>query len=103
MYQRKGGIVADGANVAEVVGQSLKFGHQRTQVMRAWWRFYADCSLYGASKRHAKGDRAIAGGSPGEPGGVFEVGSIHQAVNTLCTYPSSSRRTMVSPLAVKRK
>ena len=33
--QREGGVVADGADIAEMIGEALKLGHQRAQPDRA--------------------------------------------------------------------
>ncbi len=32
MHQREGGIVADGAEIAEVIGNPLQLGHQAAQI-----------------------------------------------------------------------
>ena len=33
--QREGGVVADGADIAEMIGEALELGHQRAQPNRA--------------------------------------------------------------------
>ena len=37
MHERERGVVADGADIAEVIGQSLELRHQRPQILRAGW------------------------------------------------------------------
>ena len=32
MHEREGGVVADGADVAEMIGEPLELGHQRAQI-----------------------------------------------------------------------
>ena len=56
----EGGVVADGANVAEVVGEALKLGHQRAQEDRARRRLETECRLDGAGEGDGIGDRAVA-------------------------------------------
>ena len=60
VHQRKGGIVADGADVAEMVGKPLEFGEQRSQPNRAIGHDKFQGRLGGARKRIGIGDGAVA-------------------------------------------
>ncbi len=82
-HDRKGCIVADGANVAEMVGEAFKFGHQRTQPMGAGRYLHSESGLDRAGECHGIGNRAVAGHPAGELGGVRQIGSLHQRFNAL--------------------
>ena len=67
VHEREGGVVADGADVAEVVGEALQLGHQRAQPDRARRRLDAERRLDGAGEGEGVGDGAVAGDAAGEP------------------------------------
>ena len=64
--KREGSVVADRADVAEVVGQPLELGQQRTQPNGARWNGKLERRLGRARKRVGVGDRAVAGHAPSE-------------------------------------
>ena len=67
VHQREGGVVADRADVAEMVGEAFELGHQRAQPHRARRHLDAERRLDGAREGKRIGDRAVAGGAAGEP------------------------------------
>ncbi len=60
VHQRERGVVADRADVAEMVGEPLQFGHQRAQPHRATGNRDAERGLRGAREGDLIGDRAVA-------------------------------------------
>ena len=77
MHERERSIVADGADVAEMVGEPLKLGHQRTQIDGARRR---TCLQSGFRRlREGKGicDSTVAGGAAGKPCRLFERCTVH--------------------------
>jgi hypothetical protein len=58
-HERKSGIIADRADIAEMVGETLELGHERTQPVRARRRLDAERGLGGAGERQSIGDRAV--------------------------------------------
>ena len=84
VHQREGGIVADRADVAEMVGEPLEFGHQRAQPDGA--RRHVDVRAplrRRARKRESIGDGAVARGAAGECAPRVEVGAGHQPLDAL--------------------
>ena len=66
VHEREGGVVADGADVAEVVGEALELGHQRAQPDRARRRLEAERRLDRAGEGDGVGDGAVARDAAGE-------------------------------------
>jgi hypothetical protein len=56
----EGGVVSDEADVVDVVGDPLEFGHQRPQPDRPPWRLTARGGLDGAREGNLVGDGAVA-------------------------------------------
>ena len=83
VHQREGGVVADRADVAEVIGEALELGHQRAQPDRARRRLDAERRLDGAGEGERIGDRAVAGDAAGEPRRPVDVGAGHQTLDAL--------------------
>ena len=45
MHHGEGGIVTDGTDVAEVIGEPFQLGHERAQPKSAAWHLDAECRL----------------------------------------------------------
>ena len=60
LHDRERGVVADGADVAEVVRQPFELRHQRAQIGRAGWRRRRRRCLDALGKGDAIGHRAVA-------------------------------------------
>ena len=78
MHQRESGVVADSADVAEMVRQALELGHQRAQVERARWRRYVQRGFGGLRKGVSISDGAVAGSARGQLRGGVKRGAVHQ-------------------------
>lgn len=76
-------VVADRADVAEVICKPLKFGQQHPQPDRAIWHLQLQGGLGGFRKRIGIGDGAIARYTSGELRGALDAGTSHQPFDTL--------------------
>ena len=83
VHQREGGVVADRADVAEVVGDALELGHQGAEPDRAGRRLGAGRRLDRAGKGERIGHGRIARGAAGELRRGGDVGAGQQAVDAL--------------------
>ncbi len=83
MHQREGGVVADGADIAEVIGKPLEFGEQRTEPDRAIGHDEFQCGFGGLRKCVSIGDGAVARHPSGELDGSFKIGSNHEPLDAL--------------------
>ncbi len=81
--QRVGGVVADEAEVAHVVGDPLELGQQRPEPMGAGRGFGAGRGLDRAGEGQREGHRAVARHAAGEARGPGEVGTLEQALDPL--------------------
>ena len=81
--EREGGIVADGADVAEVVGEAFQLAHQRAQIDGARRRLEAKRRFHGAGEGDGVGHRAVARHAAGELRRLVQRGAEHQAVYAL--------------------
>ena len=80
---RKRGVVADGADVAEMIGQALELGHQRAQIDRARRDLHLQRGFRGLREGKGIGHRAVAGGAPGQLRRVVERGAGAQLLDAL--------------------
>jgi len=76
-------IVANGANVAQVIGQPLELRHQRAQITRTRRHIDAERGLDRMRKRDAVGDRAVAGSARGKLRGPRDGRALHQRFDAL--------------------
>ena len=83
MHERERRVVADGADIAEMVRQPFELGHQRPQIVRARRRFDVRGGFDGMSEGDAVGDRAVAGRAGGEPRRLFDRRAGHQRLDAL--------------------
>ena len=83
MHEREGSIVADGADVAEMIGQPFQLGHQRAQIDRARRRLHLQCGFDGLGEGEGISDRAVARGARGELGGLLQRRAAHQRLDAL--------------------
>ena len=83
MHQRERGIVADRADVAEMIGEPLQFGHQRAQIDRARRQRHCERGLGREREGIAISHRAVAGGARRQPRGVGKRRARHQALDAL--------------------
>ena len=85
--REKDGVVADRADIAQMVGETFHFRHQGTQPVR---HAAADRTPSAASTARAKangiGDGAVAGDAAGQLRGTLQVGTAHQALRCPCGY-----------------
>ena len=82
---RERGVVADGADVAEMIGEPLELRHQRAQVDRARRRRNLQRGLGGLREGEGISDRAVAGGAAGELRRVVEAAPAISDSMPLCT------------------
>ena len=80
-HQGEGGVVADRADVAEMIGEPLELGHHAAQGVRARRRLDAERRLDRAGEGDRVGDRRIAADPPREPGRALEARPAHQRVD----------------------
>ena len=66
VHQRERRVVADRADVAEMIGEPLELGHQRAQPDRARRHLDAERRLDRAREGEGIGDRAVAAMRAGE-------------------------------------
>ena len=83
VHQREGGVVADRADVAEMVGEALELGHQRAQPDGARRRLDAERGLDGAREGQRVGDRAVARDAAGELRRRARAARRHQRLDAL--------------------
>jgi hypothetical protein len=83
MQQRERRIVADGTNVAEMVGDTLKFGHQCSDPNGSWRDFYLKGGLNGMSEGKRVSNGAIVGGASDKLCSLFASRSRHQRFDSL--------------------
>lgn len=85
VHQREGRVVADRADVADVVGNPLELGHERPQPLGAGRGFDAARDLDRAGVGERVGDRAVAGGPPGQLTPRSRVAPAISSSIPLCT------------------
>ncbi len=77
------GVVADRADVADVMRQTLQLGHDAAQQHRARRRRPAERGLDSAGESPGVGHRAIARDAPDDPRSLLDLGTGHQAFDAL--------------------
>ena len=82
-HDRERGVVADGADVAEVVGHALKLCHQRAQPLGARRRRNGERRLDGLRECNGVGDRAVATRASGEFGAALDCCARKQTLDAL--------------------
>ncbi len=83
MHEREGGVIADRADVAEMVGQTLQLRHQPAQPLRTRRCLDIERRFGGAGEGDAVGHGAVARRAAGEHGALGKIGARHQAVDAL--------------------
>ena len=83
VHQRERRVVADRADVAEVIGEPLHFGHQRAQPVGSRRNRDAERRLGGAREGDLIGDRAVAADAARQLGAARQIGARHQRVDAL--------------------
>ena len=83
MHEREGGIVANGADIAQMVRQTLQFGHERSQPGRAWRSLDTKRGFDRAGKSKRIRHGAVAGRPACKLGGTIDGGPRHQALYAL--------------------
>ena len=76
-------VVADRAEIAEVVGDALQLRHQGAQVNRARRRLDAERGLGGTREGERVGDGRVAGGAPRELRAALKRRAGHQSLDAL--------------------
>ena len=83
---RERGVVADRADVAEMVGEPLELRHQRAQIVRPPRHVDVERGFDGAGEGQRIGDRAVAGGAAREPRAPSRAKRLSSASSMpLCT------------------
>ena len=77
------GVVADGADIAEMIGQPLELGHQRTEIDGALGHLDLKRGLDGARVSEGIGHGRVARGAPGELRALVDGGACHQRLDAL--------------------
>src|SRR6185312_12855284 len=77
VHQAEGRVVADCADVANVVGEPLEFGHQRPQPLGARRRLDIQRRFERAGEGDRVGHRRVAAGASREPRGVVDGCASH--------------------------
>ncbi len=78
MHERERRVIADGADVAEMVCQPLELGHQRAQIVRARRRFDVQRGLDCPGEGDPVRDGAVAGGARGKLRRALDRRARHQ-------------------------
>ena len=85
--QREGGVVADGADVAQVIGDALQLRHQRAQPHRTHRGLAALRRLHRAREGERIGDCAVAGNPARQPRRVRDRRADHEVVDAFVHIP----------------
>ncbi len=83
LHEGEGGIVADRADIAEVVGDAFKLGHQGAQIDSARRHGDLERGFDGAREGERMGDRTVAGDAGGEPRRLVDRLADHQPLDAL--------------------
>src|SRR4051812_44632268 len=83
VHERESGVIADCADVAEVVGEALELRHESAQPDRASWRLGFAGGLGRSREGICVSDGGVAGGAAGEARAVREVRACHQSFDAL--------------------
>ena len=83
MHQRERGVVADRADVSEMIGEALELGHQRAQIDRARRHLDRERRFDRPCKGDGIGHRAVTGSVSGKMRGLFELRARHQPLDSL--------------------
>ena len=83
VHQAKGGVVADRADVADVIGEALKLGHQSPQVNGAARNLDFERGFNGVGESEGVGDGAVAGNPARETRGAIDRRVDHQLLYAL--------------------
>src|SRR5260221_2009353 len=78
LHEGEGGVVADGADIAEVIGDALELRHHRAQPDGAAWYGEIERGLDGAREGERMGDRAVARDPRGEACRLARLAPAHQ-------------------------
>ena len=79
--QSEGRIIADRADVAEMIGEPFEFRHQGAEISRARRNGNFECRFHGGGKGPSIGDRAVARDPAGKARGLIERRIHHQPVD----------------------
>ena len=102
MHHRERGIVADGTDVAEVIGQPFEFRHQGAQPHGAFRNLALVRRLDRPGKGERVGDGAVAGNTPRQHRGPIDRQSRHQPFDAL-VHVTESRFEPHDGFAVRRE
>ena len=83
LHQAEGRVVADRADVAEMIGKPLEFRKQRPQPDRAVRHRKLQRRFGGLRKRIGIGDGAVARYASGELSAALDAGAAHQPLDAL--------------------
>ena len=100
VHHGKGGVIADGADVAEVIGEPFELAHERAQPHRASRHVDAVRSLDRPGESERVGHGAVAGHPPRKHRGTFDGRAFHQPLDAL-VHVTKSRLEANDRLAVR--
>ena len=83
VHDRERRIVADGADVAEVVRQPFELSHQGSQISRARRSLEIERPFDRVGESDSVGDGAVTGGAGGQPRRPLDARASHQRLDTL--------------------
>ena len=83
MHERERGVVADRADIAEVIGQSLELGHQCAQILRAGRNGDVQRRFHGVGESERVGNSAVARGAPRKLRRLLDGRARHQQLDAL--------------------
>src|SRR5581483_3762888 len=83
MDKRKRRVIADGAYIAEMIGEALKLNHQRAEPNSARRNLQSERSLDSPCKGERVGDGAVARGAAGKTCALLKARASHQRLDSL--------------------
>ncbi len=83
VHERERGIVANGPDITEMVGETLELRHQRPQINRTRWNLDIHRCLDRMGKGERISDCAVARGPTGQACRRIDAGARHQRLDAL--------------------
>ncbi len=84
------GIVADCAEITDMVSDALKFRHNRAQPDRPGRRLQSQCALHRSGEGQRVRDRTVTRHPPGQPSGAIQGCACHQQIDALVDIAETS-------------
>ena len=87
MHERERRVVADGADIAEMVGKPFKLGHECAQMQRARRNLHIPCGFNRMRKGQRISDGAVARRAAGKPARLVERCTGHELLDAFVHIP----------------